>query len=321
MVLGIDTSNYTTSVAVVSDGMIVSDRRRLLEVREGQRGLRQQEALFQHMGNLPVLYRDVLDDIGDLDMSGIDAVACSVRPRPVDGSYMPVFMAGKSFAEVIAATLNVPLYEFSHQEGHAEAASKGTLLEGEESYVFFHLSGGTTEAVSLPEYELCGRTLDISFGQLIDRVGVALGMKFPCGKEMDGLAMNADKDLSRDLSSKSCIPAVKVCSGDVNLSGTESACQRSIAGGLVRDNACFCRDLFDVIAETLWKMTLSIKEKTGKDRFLFAGGVSSSLYIRGRLEEKCKGTDIVLEFGEPDLCRDNAVGIALLGEEKWRLNL
>ncbi len=310
MIIGIDTSNYTTSLAAVENGVIVSDRRRLLSVKDGERGLRQQEALFQHVNNLPELYRDLIADIGDVS---VDAVACSVRPRPVDGSYMPVFMAGKSFADVIASTINVPLYEFSHQEGHAEAASKGTLLEDERSYVFFHLSGGTTEAVSLPDYELCGKTLDISFGQLIDRAGVAMGMNFPCGREMDELACNCHD------TAEQMLPKIKVCDGEVNLSGIESACQRLISGEHAPDKDVFCRMLFDRIAEALWEMTLSICEKTDKDKFLFAGGVSSSKYITDILKDMQhnSGGNIVLAFGKPELCRDNAVGIALLGEKKY----
>ncbi len=312
MIIGIDTSNYTTSVAAASGGEIISDRRRLLEVRDGERGLRQQEAVFQHISYLPALYRELVQDIGS---AAIDGVACSVRPRPVEGSYMPVFMAGKAFAEVIAGTLGVPLYEFSHQEGHAEAAAKDTLLEGESSYVFFHLSGGTTEAVSLPEYVHAGGTLDISFGQLIDRAGVAMGMKFPCGREMDELALSV-KDMDTDTEIK--LPRIKVRSGEVNLSGIESACQRLIHSGRAPGKDLLSRALFDCIAEALWDMTLSISGETGQDSFLFAGGVSSSIYIRGKLEEfneKCGGC-FLLGFGKPELCRDNAAGIALLGEKE-----
>ena len=171
-VIGIDTSNYTTSCAAVSDdGKIISDRRKLLSVKEGQRGLRQQEALFQHVSNLPDLVHDLMKDIEGYD---VEAVSCSVRPRPVEGSYMPVFNAGKSFAEVISDTLKCPVITFSHQEGHVEAARYETVLQDEDDMVFFHLSGGTTEAVSLPGYDLVGRTLDISFGQFIDRIGVAM---------------------------------------------------------------------------------------------------------------------------------------------------
>lgn len=317
MIIGIDTSNYTTSVAAVESGGIVSDHRRLLAVKDGERGLRQQEALFQHVNNLPELYREVMDDI---EHAHISAVAVSVRPRPVEGSYMPVFNAGKSFADVIAAALDVPLYEFSHQDGHVAAAAKDTELEDSEDFVFFHLSGGTTEAVSLPDYELCGKTLDISFGQLIDRAGVAMGMHFPCGRKMDEMALAHAESVSE--TGKYSLPRIKVSDGEVNLSGIESACQRIIGSEADNgdfDRETFCRELFDVIADTLWRMTLSIRDKTGKDSFLFAGGVSSSVYIRKKLETLLGGSKerITICFGKPELCRDNSVGIALLGEKRY----
>ena len=314
VIIALDTSNYTTSAAAADrDGNIVSDHRILLTVREGERGLRQQEALFQHVNNLPDVVKLVMDDIHGCSIAG---VACSVRPRPVEGSYMPCFNAGWSEASVLASTLGVPLYEFSHQEGHAAAAAHDTELEGKDDFVFFHLSGGTTEAVQLPDYKICGKTLDISFGQLIDRTGVLLGMKFPCGAVLDSLAE------SYKGSGKYVLPKIKVINGDVNLSGIEAACVRLIESekesdtGL--DSALFAKSLFDRIAEALTAMTVDISRNTGKKDFLFAGGVSSSIYIRNKLKGMIP-EGICVCFGEPELCRDNAAGIAILGGRKiWR---
>ena len=308
--IGIDTSNYTTSVAAVShDGSILSDRRKLLTVSQGERGLRQQEALFQHVNNLPSLISSLMEDIKGCDIAG---VSCSEKPRPCEGSYMPCFNAGVSMAKSIAEVLGVPLFMFSHQEGHVAAASKGTPLEGRDDFVFFHLSGGTTEAVDLPGYELSGKTLDISFGQLIDRTGVSLGMAFPCGRELDRLATEekGDGDIR--------LPKIKAEDGKVNLSGIESACQRLIQKEQEIDKGAFSKALFDRISEALVRMTEQISGKTGKKDFLFAGGVSSSIYIRNRIMETLdKGINAY--FGEPDLCRDNAVGTAILGgRELWR---
>ena len=310
IVIGIDTSNYTTSLAAADqDGRIISDRRKLLTVKPGERGLRQQEAFFQHVANIPSLFDELITDIGDCK---VDGISCSTRPRPVEGSYMPVFSAGESFARVLAGAYVCPLHTYSHQEGHVAAASHGTPLEGADDFVFFHLSGGTTEAVMLPEYEMVGKTLDISFGQLIDRAGVALGMDFPCGREMDGLAMSAGPDDAISL------PVIKVKDGTVNLSGIESACQRYIGQDETVDKASFSGELFSLIADALKKMTVQIKEKTGMSRFLFAGGVSSSQYISRKLQESLPD-DIEIYFGKPELCRDNAVGTALLGgKDTWR---
>ena len=310
VVIGIDTSNYTTSCAAVSDdGKIISDRRKLLSVKEGQRGLRQQEALFQHVSNLPDLVHDLMKDIEGYD---VEAVSCSVRPRPVEGSYMPVFNAGKSFAEVISDTLKCPVITFSHQEGHVEAARYETVLQDEDDMVFFHLSGGTTEAVSLPGYDLVGRTLDISFGQFIDRIGVAMGVGFPCGGTLDEAASGYEgSDIPE-------VPVIKVKDAEVNLSGVETFCQNYLKDHPDVDKGAMSKAVFDACSHALANMIKDIYAKTGKTNYLLAGGVSSSRYIRKRLEELIQD-DITVCFGRPELCRDNAVGIAILGGKKiWR---
>ena len=309
-VIGIDTSNYTTSCAAVSDdGKILSDRRKLLSVKEGQRGLRQQEAFFQHVSNLPDLIHDLMKDIEGYD---VEAVSCSVRPRPVEGSYMPVFNAGKSFAEVISDTLKCPVITFSHQEGHVEAARYETRLQDEDDMVFFHLSGGTTEAVSLPGYDLVGRTLDISFGQFIDRIGVAMGVGFPCGGMLDETASGYEGSDIPDL------PVIKVKDAEVNLSGIETFCQKYLKDNPDVDKGAMSKAVFDACSHALAKMIKDIYAKTGKTNYLLAGGVSSSRYIRKRLEDLIPD-DVTVCFGKPELCRDNAVGIAFLGGKKiWR---
>ena len=95
MFAGIDTSNYTTSVAVF-DGEHIIQNKKLLTVKKGERGLRQSDALFQHTVNLPVLISKLKSEIGDAD---IEAFGVSNRPRNIEGSYMPCFLAGESAAE------------------------------------------------------------------------------------------------------------------------------------------------------------------------------------------------------------------------------
>ena len=145
-VLAFDTSNYTTSAAIAD--LSGRDSRRLPQPAEGQRrreGLRQSHALFQHVENLPGLVRRAVSESG-IRRENICAVAVSERPRPVEGSYMPVFRAGVSVAESIAAALRVPVYRYSHQEGHI-AAVCGALDESVRT-VSFHLSGGTGEILA-----------------------------------------------------------------------------------------------------------------------------------------------------------------------------
>ena len=115
-VLGLDTSNYTTSLAVF-DGREGINVGKLLAVRPGELGLRQSEALFQHIRQLPQLMRE-LEQSGQL--KNIIAVGASTRPRAVEGSYMPCFLAGASQGEGLASALGVPFYENSHQQGRGQ---------------------------------------------------------------------------------------------------------------------------------------------------------------------------------------------------------
>ena len=142
-VLALDTSNYTTSAAVF-DGREGENVGRLLQVRPGELGLRQSDALFQHVKQLPQLMEQLASQ-GRLE--NIQAVGASTRPRAVEGSYMPCFLAGTSQAQCLAYTLGVPFFAFSHQQGHLAAAawSAGRLDLLEGPFLAWHLSGGTTE--------------------------------------------------------------------------------------------------------------------------------------------------------------------------------
>lgn len=304
VVLGIDTSNYTTSAAALDhSNTIISDRRKLLEVKKGERGLRQQEALFQHVNNLPVLIKELMDDISGRK---IKAVSVSTRPRPVEGSYMPVFNAGYSAASIISEMLGIPLFTYSHQEGHVAAALLGR--DTGDRTICFHLSGGTMEAVMIPGYEIVYRTRDISYGQLIDRAGVAMGLDFPAGKELDHAAMDA---AHYDIS----LPEITVTDEGLNLSGIETSMLRLVEKGTA-DKGELAAALFDRIADSIGSIVGRLDKKYSPDQYVFAGGVSSSRYIK----EKLLMTDLAAKFlfASEELASDNAVGTAALGgKEIW----
>jgi len=310
MILAFDTSNYTTSLALVSkEGKIIKDERIPLKVKKGERGLRQSDALFQHWGNLPELAERALADV---PAEQICAVAASDRPRAVEGSYMPVFLAGIQFGRALAATLHVPFFTFSHQEGHMAAGSFETVLEGEDTFLAWHLSGGTCELLrwSAGEEELLGGTLDLSFGQVIDRVGVAMGLGFPAGKALDEMALRAE---SLQPGKQNRLSRLTIKGLRFNLSGIETQLQRALDAGENRDFLVL--ELFRKMADCLWKVSLAAAEETGIKSVLFAGGVSSSTFLRRELLRLSEGSGLQLAFGRPALSSDNAVGTALLGRK------
>ena len=310
-VLGIDTSNYTTSVAVVdNEGRIVYDGRMFLLVPEGQVRIRQQEALFQHIGNLPELLYEAFDETRNGE---IVSVAASNRPRPVDGSYMPCFLAGEKESRVIAALLSCDRNTFSHQEGHLEAARRFTDLKDKDEFVFFHFSGGTTEILQYDSGEiiLLGESEDISFGQLLDRVGCRLGRRFPAGGSMDYMAC----EFQPTSEYKNLLPKIKVDGLKFNLSGIETAAGK-LVGEIQEEELAYM--LLERILECIKKIVINSSEASGLKDVLFSGGVSSSEFIREGMKgfDKCN-----IYFSHPELSSDNAVGIAFLGGDKfWQEN-
>ena len=307
--LGIDTSNYTTSVALCSyDGEIVLNLKRLLPVAEGERGLRQSDALFSHTKNIPLIMEELSEFLdGNYPEREIAAIGFSKTPRDAEGSYMPCFLSGVAVASSLSATLGSPSYHFSHQSGHVMAAlySAGRLdlLEREERFAAFHVSGGTTEMLLITpkgggfSVELIGETADINAGQAIDRAGVMMGMRFPCGREMESLI--CDKDIPKQKT------GISVKGLKCNLSGLENQTQKMYRE--TGDKALVSAYCFDFVADTLSKMTKNLREIYADIPIIYAGGVMSNKRIGSRLA-KYENT----YFSSPEFSSDNAAGVALL---------
>lgn len=297
--LGFDSSNYTASVAW-TDGDTDRSERQILSVKEGERGIRQSDGVFEHMKLLPELFEKL-----DAPMGDITAIGVSTRPRTVEGSYMPVFLAGNGYARVVAKTLGVPLYEFSHQDGHVMAGiySCGEFGLLHKPFLSVHLSGGTTE-ILLSEYKganfthkILGGTKDISAGQFVDRIGVRMGMRFPAGRELEKLAMTADGAEKLPVSADGSF---------VSFSGVETKAARLV--GCVSD-ARLALGVLECVRDTLVKAINSAVLQTGIHDVLAVGGVASNTIIRNGLTEK---TDGRVYFAKPEYSTDNAVGIAYL---------
>lgn len=314
--LGIDTSNYKTSIAVAdSFNETVYSRSEYLEVPKGKRGLRQSEAFFMHSNRLP----DFIEELSsEIDVAGIRAVGVSSRPRRVEGSYMPCFVSGMNTAREVASVLGIPVLYFSHQEGHAAAIIEddpSVSAAADNDVILMHLSGGTTEFLRCRmddegyDLEIIGGTLDISIGQLIDRAGVAMGMPFPSGQYLDEMACSFTGEPLHVL------PRIKRNDGYFNLSGAETKLLRYIENVPEQEYAALAQELFSTIASVLMDSATETSSLYGADIVYMAGGVAASSYIRSVIAspKSCtKGIIPEIRFGTPSLSGDNAVGIARL---------
>lgn len=304
-VLGLDTSNYTTSAAVY-DGEEGRNQGRLLEVRPGELGLRQSDALFQHVKHLPEVVEALLGEEG---LGTVQAVGASTRPRAVEGSYMPCFLAGASQGQVLSQVLGVPFYAFSHQQGHLAAAawSAGRLDLLDRPFLAWHLSGGTTELLRVePEEdgvavraEILGGTSDISAGQLIDRTGVLLGLPFPAGKGVEKLSRQAQK---REYYK------VKVNGLTFSLSGMENKVRQMVQRGEEpAEIAWFAQETVCRVVQACTKAAMEVYPGLP---VLCSGGVASNGRLKELLRQNCGAL-----FAQPQFSTDNAMGTAVL---TWR---
>lgn len=310
--IGFDTSCYTTSVAAVdANGKVIAFQRLLLPVQSGQRGLRQSEAVFAHIRQMPGLAEHLR---GDMANATIVAAAASTTPREGEDSYMPVFTVGESHARTLAGALNVPFYSFTHQQGHIAAGQ----LENppmEERFVALHLSGGTTELLLTNGGKLTrlGGSLDLHAGQLIDRVGVAMGLPFPAGPTLEKLAMANNEAVMASIPANLAHRDL-----DCHLSGAETRCQQWIEKGTMRQEL-IAAEVFDLLARTVACMLTAACKATDTNQVLVVGGVASSVLLRQLVAKRLGklGCKLDLRFGKPEYSGDNAAGIAWLGMKRF----
>lgn len=300
--LGLDTSNYKTSAALYcpEDGSF-RQCGRLLEVPRGSLGLRQSDALFQHIRQLP---EQVEQARGAME-GRIVGIGYSARPRDLEDSYMPCFLAGECAARCMASALGVPVYAFSHQQGHLAAAALSTgrpeLLQ--KPFLAWHLSGGTTELLLVQPQEeriiraeILGGSTDISAGQLIDRVGVALGLPFPAGPYVEQAALSAGETEHFPVKVQSC---------RFSFSGVQNQYEKRLAAGASPETVC--RFVLETVARTILRATLQARKQYPELPVLISGGVSVCSVV-----QQCFAGQEQVWFAAQGLGGDNAVGTAML---------
>ena len=300
-VIGIDTSNYTTSIAFF-DGIGGENCSKLLPVKQGELGLRQSDAVFAHIKSLPELSGRLFSHV---EKGSITAVGVSTRPRAVEGSYMPCFMVGYTHAKLLSDALGVPMVEVSHQQGHVAASlwSAGHMELMDQPHLAWHLSGGTTELLLVePEGKnvkctKIGGTTDISAGQLIDRTGQLLQLPFPSGKHLDAISAEAVmKDVFK----------VKCSDMQFSLSGVQNKVQQfHEANGIAAETAAYA---LRCVAKAVYLATEQALKAYPGLRVVFSGGVASNSMLRKVI------APLNPVFSQPQFSTDNAMGVAVLAK-------
>lgn len=307
--LGIDTSCYTTSVAVVESGAVYLDLRNKLEVEDGGLGLRQSEAFYRHSRSLPAMIAEAFTKARAEGLL-VDKVAASCFPRRAEGSFMPVFTAGAGYARAIASAAGVSLAEVSHQEGHIAACATDAGLGPGDKFLAAHVSGGTTEVLEVVwgddamDIKIHAASSDLAAGQMIDRIGRFLGLPFPAGPALEQIAC-------LDMDEGFRIPSF-VKDGKISFSGPCEAALRGLRAG--EEPSAVAKATFDCIAKSLASAIGEASGAIGIKTALVVGGVAANARIREKLVGRLSRAGVETLFGSVGLSSDNAVGVAFLGE-------
>jgi len=316
-VLGMDTSNYTTSACALdaTTGSVVAEARMLLPVPMGSKGLRQSDAVFLHVRQIPQVMQSLLEQLQECPSSSRPTwglLAVSVRPRPYVQSYMPVFCAGESWMTSLAAVLGLPLVRTSHQEGHLAAAAHFLTRDANQPHVAVHISGGTTDVLlARPTrfgyfIESIGEGLDLHAGQFIDAVGVRLGLPFPAGPALEKLAeVCSAKDFR--------LPS-RVQGARMSFSGPCTAALRALDAGI--DAATVAFAVIQCVANSVVKAVVYAHQLyPGVTEVVVAGGVAANGQLRERVKRRlamlCPG--LTVHYAQPGYSSDNALGVASIG--------
>lgn len=338
--LGIDTSCYTTSCAVVDEqGNLVGEARRLLQVKSGARGLRQSEMVFQHTRALPELMAQLPD-------VPISAIGVSGFPRREADSYMPAFLVGRGQGETLAKWLKVPLYIFSHQENHIYAAWRTLGEVPTAPFYSLHVSGGTTEllysepvtdSVCTFTTDFVGGSIDLHGGQFVDRIGVKLGLPFPAGPHMERVAQGVTDFERLPVAVKHCeISFGGPCSEamrrlDRLAKDTTAVSQASVASQATVAEAGeiqysqeiigqYSRAVFDCVSRSLVKAIRNAWQQKPSARLIAVGGVMANGFLREALENLAHTEGFRVDFAEPKYSSDNASGNAYGALVNFRRN-
>ena len=175
----------------------------------------------------------------------------------------------------------------------------------------WYISGGTTELLlsEAGALRLIGGSKDLHAGQMLDRIGVSMGMRFPAGAELEKAALCCPEETTALL-------PVSMEAGDCycHLSGAETKCQQLLQSGGF-SNERIAAEAFDFLARTIARMLAAGCKQYDVSQALIVGGVASSSLLREKLSARLAKLDCSAElrFGKPEYSSDNAAGIARLG--------
>ncbi len=315
-ILAIETSCDETSVAICSDGTILSNIIASQKVHEQYGGVVPELASRAHMQHIVPVVSNALE-VSGLSISSINAIAFTQSPGLIGA-----LLVGAGFAKSLSLALDIPLIAVHHMHAHVLANCIG---ERKPAFPFLCLtvSGGHTQIVrcdSPLSLTVLGETRDDAAGEAYDKSAKLLGLPYPGGPLIDKYATEGNP-------LKFSFPEPQIDGYDFSFSGVKTAIMYFLKQNKLTDKDFVKQNLNDICASIQYRINTILLNKfrkaamaTGIKELTLAGGVSANSGLRKSFEElglSLKANTYIPSF---EYCTDNAAMIAITAHYKHLAN-
>jgi N6-L-threonylcarbamoyladenine synthase len=307
VILGVETSCDETAAAVVTrDGEVRSSviaSQAALHARYG--GVVPEVASRHHLELIAPVIRDALSE-ADASLEDVETVAVTQGPGLIGA-----LLVGLSAAKALAWSRGLPLVPVDHLHGHV-----ASLWLGEEPleppFVCLLASGGHTLLLDVEDHatlRVLGTTLDDAAGEAFDKGARLLGLGYPGGAAIDGLAREGNAEAYR-------FPVAKLPGLDFSFSGLKTALLYKVRdltpAELEERRADLAASYQRAIVRALAERVEAAAREAGRERIAVVGGVAANSELRSRLAGAA--------LAPLAYCTDNAAMIASAGRYGERLS-
>ena len=312
-ILAIESSCDETAAAVVEDGtrVLSSVVASQVAVHHVYGGVVPELASRKHVEAIVPVVREAIETAG-IDRSELDAVAVTQGPGLVGA-----LLVGFSYAKAFAWGLGIPCVGVNHLEGHMSSIFLGDNPPA-FPYVALLVSGGHTSLyyVTGPtEYELMGQTRDDAVGEAYDKVSKMLGLGYPGGVVIDGLAGKGDpKAISFPR------PYLDKKAFDFSFSGLKSAVGRHLKEFPEPDEERLrniAAGFQESVAEVLCHKLMYAAKVKGCRHVAVVGGVAAISRVRAMVAKAASRRGLSFHTPELKYCGDNAAMIGAIGYHRF----
>ena len=314
IILGIESSCDDTSAAVIKDGKILSNLIARQAIHEQYGGVVPELASRAHQQNIIPVVEAALKEAG-VAKEELTGIAFTAGP-----GLMGALLVGVSFAKSLALSLDIPLIQVNHMQGHILAHFIEKPNENKKMptfpFICLTVSGGHTQLVKVNDYfdmDILGETLDDAAGEAFDKMAKVMGFPYPGGPLIDKYGKEGD-------ATRFQFTHPRTTNYDYSFSGLKTQflnfirkCERDDPDFVEKNKADLCASIQDTIIKTLFSKLKKVADDYGINQVAIAGGVSANSHLRLELEKLGKKKRWDTYIPEFQYCTDNAGMIAMTG--------